>query len=172
MDIKTLFDAAVDAGIDFNHDDVQDDCIDPWISACLSSADFMEDYLGDFLCELTTEENIKDISHHTTTALFQADQLHTFRNRRFTLTGLVASTLSDHCEAIGRLVVQTLKIEARKVVEKHLHDWYSECQGYLRDMEEGQEEDAGRMNAESAINWALWAKGMIPKTSGKNDEPF
>ena len=141
MDIKTLFDAAVDAGIDFNHDDVQDDCIDPWISACLSSADFMEDYLGDFLCELTTEENIKDISHHTTTALFQADQLHTFRNRRFTLTGLVASTLSDHCEAIGRLVVQTLKIEARKVVEKHLYDWYNECQGYLRDMEEGQEED-------------------------------
>ena len=141
MDIKTLFDAAVDAGIDFNHDDVQDDCIEPWISACLGSADFMEDYLGDFLCELTTEENIKDISHHTTTALFQADQLHTFRNRRFTLTGLVASTLSDHCEAIGRLVVQTLKIEARKVVEKHLYDWYNECQGYLRDMEEGMEED-------------------------------
>ena len=141
MDIKTLFDAAVDAGINFNHDDVQDDCIDPWIRACLGSADFMESYLGDFLCELTTEDNIKDISHHTTTALFDADQLQTFRNRRFTLTGLVASTLSDHCEFIGRLVIQTLKIEARKVVEKHLHDWYSDCQSYLWDMEEGREED-------------------------------
>ena len=141
MDIKTLFDAAVEAGIDFNHDDVEDDCIDPWISACLGSADFMEDYLGDFLCELTTEDNIKDISRHTTFALMNVKELQTLRNRRFTLTGLVASTLSDHCESIGRLVIQTLKIEARKVVEKHLHDWYNECQGYLRDMEEGQEED-------------------------------
>ena len=141
MDIKTLFDAAVDAGIDFNHDDVQDDCIDPWISACLGSADFMEDYLGDFLCELTTKENTAEISHHTTTALFDADQLQISRGRSFTYTGLVASTLSDHCESIGRLVVQTLKIEARKVVEKHLHDWYSDCQSYLWDMEEGREED-------------------------------
>ena len=141
MDIKTLFDAAIDAGINFRHDDVQDDCIDPWISACLGSADFMEDYLGDFLCELTTEENIKDISHHTATALYQAWELQTFRGRRFTHTGLIASTLSDHCEAIGRLVVQTLEIEARKVVEKHLHDWYSDCQSYRLDMEEGMEED-------------------------------
>ena len=141
MDIKTLFDAAVDSDIDFNHDDVQDDCIDPWISACLGSADFMESYLGDFLCELTTEENIKDISHHTATALYDAWQLQESRGRSFTYSGLVASTLSDHCEAIGRLVVQTLKIEARKVVEKHLHDWYNECQGYYLDMEEGREED-------------------------------
>ena len=141
MDIKTLFDAAIDAGINFRQDDVQDDCIDPWISACLGSADFMEDYLGDFLCELTTEENIKDISHHTATALYQAWELQTFRGRRFTHTGLIASTLSDHCEAIGRLVVQTLEIEARKVVEKHLHDWYSDCQSYRLDMEDGREED-------------------------------
>ena len=141
MDIKTLFDAAVDAGIDFNHDDVQDDCIDPWISACLGSADFMEDYLGDFLCELTTEENIKDISHHAATALYDAWQLQTSRGRSFTYTGLVSSTLNDHCESIGRLVVQTLKIEARKVVEKHLHDWYSDCQSYRLDMEDGREED-------------------------------
>lgn len=141
MDIKTLFDAAVDSDINFNHDDVQDDCIDPWISACLGSADFMESYLGDFLCELTTEENIKDISHHTATALYDAWQLQESRGRSFTYSGLVASTLSDHCEAIGRLVVQTLKIEARKVVEKHLHDWYNECQGYYLDMEEGREED-------------------------------
>ena len=141
MDIKTLFDAAVDAGINLQHDDVQDDCIEPWISACLGSADFMESYLGDFLCELTTKENTAEISHHTTTALFDADQLQISRGRSFTYTGLVASTLSDHCESIGRLVVQTLKIEARKVVEKHLHDWYNECQGYLRDMEEGMEED-------------------------------
>ena len=141
MDIKTLFDAAVDSDIDFNHDDVQDDCIDPWISACLGSADFMEDYLGDFLCELTTEENIKDISHHAATALYDAWQLQTSRGRSFTYTGLVSSTLNDHCESIGRLVVQTLKIEARKVVEKHLHDWYSDCQSYLWDMEEGREAD-------------------------------
>ena len=141
MDIKTLFDAAVDSDINFNHDDVQDDCIDPWISACLGSADFMESYLGDFLCELTTEENIKDISHHTATALYDAWQLQESRGRSFTYSGLVASTLSDHCEAIGRLVVQTLKIEARKVVEKHLHDWYSDCQSYRWDMEEGREED-------------------------------
>ena len=141
MDIKTLFDAAVDAGINLQHDDVQDDCIEPWISACLGSADFMESYLGDFLCELTTEDNIRDISRHTTVALFDADQLQASRGRSFTYTGLVASTLSDHCESIGRLVVQTLKIEARKVVEKHLYDWYNECQGYLRDMEEGMEED-------------------------------
>ena len=141
MDIKTLFDAAVDAGINLQHDDVQDDCIEPWISACLGSADFMEDYLGDFLCELTTKDNTAEISHHTTTALFDADQLQTSRGRSFTYTGLVSSTLSDHCEAIGRLVVQTLKIEARKVVEKHLHDWYSDCQSYLWDMEEGMEED-------------------------------
>ena len=141
MDIKTLFDAAVDAGINLQHDDVQDDCIEPWISACLGSADFMESYLGDFLCELTTKENTAEISHHTTTALFDADQLQISRGRSFTYTGLVASTLSDHCEAVGRLVIQTLKIEARKVVEKHLHDWYSDCQSYLWDMEEGREED-------------------------------
>ena len=141
MDIKTLFDAAVDAGINFRQDDVQDDCIDPWVIACLKSADFMESYLGDFLCELTTEENIKDISRHTTTALFDADQLQGYAGRRFTLTGLIASTLSDHCEAIGRLVVQTLQIEAKKVVEKHLDDWYQDCQSYYLDMEEGRHED-------------------------------
>ena len=141
MDIKTLFDSAVDAGIDFKHDDVQGDCIKPWIIACLKSADFMEDYLSDFLCELTTEENIKEISRHTTVALFDADQLQAFRSRRFTHTGLIASTLSDHCEAIGRLVVQTLEIEAKKVVEKHLHDWYQDCQSYYLDMEEGRHED-------------------------------
>ena len=141
MDIKTLFDSAVAAGIDFNHDDVQGDCIEPWISACLGSADFMESYLGDFLCELTTEDNIRDISRHTKTALFDADQLQGYAGRRFTLTGLIASTLSDHCEAIGRLVVQTLQIEAKKVVEKHLDDWYQDCQSYYLDMEEGRHED-------------------------------
>ena len=140
MDTKSLYDAGIDARIDFTDRDAGKDCVDIWIRACLDNTEWLDDYLGDILTELTTPENMENLSFYVCKALDRQGYLEG-RCPSPELIHMLSHSLMTSCMDIGSLVVRVLEEETRKIVLDHYDIWFIDCMGYHNDMLEGQRED-------------------------------
>jgi hypothetical protein len=142
MDTKTQLEALIDAKIDCTNDDSLRDCEEVWLLACLQDKEFMLDNFHDILCDLPDSDVVefgrRAAKTHGDHEWLQENAEDT---KRVTLIDAYAASIMIDTANVGSRITAHLIAEIRKIVKNNMDDWFMDCRGYLRDMEEGMRED-------------------------------